>query len=268
MIRFENVVIRYRVPRGGSRSLKEHMIRRIMKRLSFDEFLALRGVNLTVADGENVGVIGRNGAGKSTLFKAIARVVRPVEGRVVVSGRVAPLLELGLGMNGELTGRENVLLQGALLGFSRGSMQERLPRITEFSELSEFINAPTRTYSTGMVARLAFSVATDVDPDILLVDEALAVGDERFRAKCLERMTKFRQAGKTVMLVSHGLDQVRESCSRALWLDHGRIVADGPAGKVADAYHQWSQAGPDVIDALEFAARSGIAADVAASVPA
>jgi ABC-2 type transport system ATP-binding protein/lipopolysaccharide transport system ATP-binding protein len=268
MIRFENVVIRYRVPRGGSRSLKEHMIRRIMKRLSFDEFLALRGVNLTVADGENVGVIGRNGAGKSTLFKAIARVVRPVEGRVVVSGRVAPLLELGLGMNGELTGRENVLLQGALLGFSRGSMQERLPRITEFSELSEFINAPTRTYSTGMVARLAFSVATDVDPDILLVDEALAVGDERFRAKCLERMMKFRRSGKTVLLVSHGLDQVRESCARALWLDHGRIVADGPAGRIADAYHEWSQAGPDVVDALEFAVRSGIAADVAASVPA
>jgi ABC-2 type transport system ATP-binding protein/lipopolysaccharide transport system ATP-binding protein len=267
MIRFENVVIRYRVPRGGSRSLKEHMIRRVMKRLSFDEFLALRGVTFTVADGENVGVIGRNGAGKSTLFKAIARVVRPMEGRVVVSGRVAPLLELGLGMNGELTGLENVMLQGALLGFSRSAMRERLPRITEFSELAEFINAPTRTYSTGMVARLAFSVATDVDPDILLVDEALAVGDERFRAKCLERMKKFRSSGKTVMLVSHGLEQVKESCSRALWLDHGRVVADGEAKQVADAYHEWSQAGPDVVDALEFAARCGIAGDVPAGVP-
>jgi ABC-type polysaccharide/polyol phosphate transport system ATPase subunit len=267
MIRFENVVIRYRVPRGGSRSLKEHMIRRVMKRLSFDEFLALRGVSFSVADGENVGVIGRNGAGKSTLFKAIARVVRPAEGRVIVHGRVAPLLELGLGMNGELTGRENVMLQGALLGFSRASMQERLPRITDFSELSDFIGAPMRTYSTGMVARLAFSVATDVDPDILLVDEALAVGDERFRTKCQERMTKFRTAGKTVMLVSHSLEQVRQGCSRALWLDHGSIVADGPAGPVADAYHEWSQAGPDVVDAREFAESRGIAGNVPSAVP-
>ena len=256
MIHFENVSIRYRVPRGGSRSLKEHMIRRLAKRLTFDEFAALRSVSFDVADGENVGVIGRNGAGKSTMFKAICRVVRPSEGRVVVRGRLAPLLELGLGMNAELTGRENVLLQGALLGFSRAAMRERLPRITEFSELDEFIDAPMRTYSTGMVARLAFSVATDVDPDILLVDEALAVGDERFQTKCRDRMAGFRDAGKTVMLVSHSLGHIRETCSRVLWLDHGRLIADGPMGVVAEAYHEWSAG--DAGDAAEFAERRGL----------
>lgn len=251
MIRFEDVSILYRVPRGGGRSLKEHVIRRVMRRLRIDEFWALRNVSFTIRPGESVGVVGRNGAGKSTLFKAIARVVYPAVGRVVVDGRVAPLLELGLGMNGELTGRENAMLQGALLGFSRASMQQRMARIVEFSELAEFMNAPTRTYSTGMVARLAFSVATDVDPDILLVDEALAVGDEGFRAKCIERMNGFRAAGKTVMVVSHSLDQVRQTCGRAIWLDHGRLIADGPSGEVADAYHAWSEGGRPV-DAVEF----------------
>jgi len=253
MIHFENVSIRYRVPRGGSRSLKEHMIRRLANRLAFDEFAALKSVSFDVADGENVGVIGRNGAGKSTMFKAICRVVRPSDGRVVVRGRLAPLLELGLGMNAELTGRENVLLQGALMGFSRGAMQERLPSIAEFSELAQFLDAPMRTYSTGMVARLAFSVATDVDPDILLVDEALAVGDERFQAKCRDRMAGFREMGKTVMLVSHSLGHIRETCSRVLWLDQGRLVSDGPMDVVAEAYHEWS--GQEAEDASAFAER-------------
>jgi ABC-type polysaccharide/polyol phosphate transport system ATPase subunit len=256
MIQFENVSVQYRVPRGGSRSLKEHMIERVRKRLTFDEFRALREVSFTVAPGENVGVIGRNGAGKSTLFKAIARVIRPSEGRVIVQGRIAPLLELGLGMNGELTGRENVMLQGVLLGFSRAAMRDRMPQIMEFSELGDFIQAPMRTYSTGMVARLAFSVATDVDPDILLVDEALAVGDEGFRSKCLDRMAGFRRAGKTVMLVSHSLDQVRRSCTRAFWIDQGRLVADGAVKEVTDAYHAWSEGGPENVDAVDFAVRA------------
>lgn len=256
MIHFENVTIRYRIPRGGSRSLKEHVVRRLSRRITFDEFDALRDASLDVSDGENVGVIGRNGAGKSTMFKAICRVVRPSEGRVVVRGRIAPLLELGLGMNAELTGRENVLLQGSLLGFSRSEMRRRMPSIAEFAEIGEFIDAPMRTYSTGMVSRLAFSVATDVDPDILLVDEALAVGDERFRAKCRDRMAGFREAGKTVLLVSHSLDQIRETCSRALWLDEGRIIADGPVSVVADAYHEWS--GGAGGDAAEFAEKEGL----------
>ena len=257
MIHFENVSIHYRVPRGGSRSLKEHMIRRLRRRVAYDEFAALRSVSFDVADGENVGVIGRNGAGKSTMFKAICRVVRPSGGRLIVRGRIAPLLELGLGMNAELTGRENVMLQGALLGFSRSAMRERLPAIVAFAELAEFIDAPMRTYSTGMVARLAFAVATDVDPDILLVDEALAVGDERFQAKCHERMAGFRRAGKTVMLVSHSMGHIRQTCSRVLWFDHGQLVADGPMTVVTEAYHDWS--GGEGTDAAAFAERRGLA---------
>src|SRR6185295_4259361 len=215
-ILLENVSVRYRIPRERTGSLKEYAIRRLKRRLHFDEFEALRDVSLEVPGGESVGVVGRNGAGKSTLLRLIARVMPPSAGRVVVVGRTAPLLELGLGFHGELTGRENIMLQGALLGFTRAEMKRRLDRIVAFAELEEFIDAPMRTYSTGMAARLAFSVATDVDPDILLVDEALAVGDERFQMKCHDRMEAFRQAGKTVLLVSHALAQVRQNCRRAV----------------------------------------------------
>lgn len=237
---FENVSVRYRIPRERIGSLKEYAIRRLKRRLFFDEFEALRGVSLDIPAGQTVGVIGRNGAGKSTLLRLIARVMPPSAGRVVVIGRTAPLLELGLGFHGELTGRENVMLQGALLGFTRGEMRRRTPRIVEWAELEEFIDAPVRTYSTGMSARLAFSVATDVEPDILLVDEALAVGDERFQQKCHTRMEEFRQAGKTVLLVSHALAQIRENCRRALWIHEGRLVRDGDAASVTDLYHRWS----------------------------
>src|ERR1700675_1912681 len=173
-------------------------------------------------------------------MKFIPGVLPPTAGRVVVAGRIAPLLELGLGLHGELTGRENVLLQGALLGFSRANMKKRLARIVEWAELEEFIDAPIRTYSTGMTARLAFSGATDVDPDILLVDEALSVGDERFQMKCLARMESFRRAGKTVILVSHALAQVRDNCRRAIWIHDGRVVRDGDSSAVTHAYHEWS----------------------------
>jgi homopolymeric O-antigen transport system ATP-binding protein len=159
---------------------------------------------------------------------------------VRVAGRVAPILELGLGFHGELTGRENVMLQSALLGYSRGETRQRLDRIVEWAELQDFIDAPTRTYSTGMAARLAFAVATDVDPDILLVDEALAVGDERFQRKCHDRMETLRGRGKTFMLVSHSLNTIRENCDRVVWLHHGRVVRDGDTATVTDAYHQWS----------------------------
>ena len=165
---------------------------------------------------------------------------RPTAGRVVVRGRVAPLLELGLGFHVELTGRENVILQGALLGLSRREMVERMPSIAAFAEMEAFLDAPIRTYSTGMVARLAFAVATDVDPDILLVDEALAVGDERFRARCHERIGHFREREKTFLLVSHSLADVLETCQRAIWIADGRIRSDGPAAEVCRAYHEWS----------------------------
>lgn len=243
----ENVTLRYRIPRERIVSLKEYAIRRIQKRIVFDDFQALHEINLVIKAGQRVGVIGRNGAGKSSLFRVISRVLPPAEGRVYVVGRLAPILELGLGFHGELTGRENVMLQGALLGFSRAETRRRLDRIVEWAELQDFIDAPIRTFSTGMSARLAFAVATDVDPDILLVDEALSVGDEKFQRKCHDRMEGLRTRGKTFMLASHSLSQIRENCDRVLWLHHGRIVRDGDVQSVADAYHEWSLGETDLV---------------------
>ena len=247
VILLEAVTLRYRMPRERIRSLKEYAIRRVQRRVVYVDFEALHAINLSVLPGERVGVIGRNGAGKSTLFRVISRVLPPGEGRVYVAGRIAPILELGLGFHGELTGRENVMLQGAMLGFSRAETRRRLDRIVDWAELQDFIDAPIRTFSTGMSARLAFAVATDVDPDILLVDEALSVGDEKFQRKCHDRMDGLRDRGKTFMLVSHSLSQIRDNCDRVIWLHHGRIVRDGNVDEVADAYHQWSLGETDAV---------------------
>jgi len=244
-ISLEGITLRYRVPREPIQSFKEYTIRKIKRLVVFDEIEAVHDFDLSVAPGETLGVVGRNGAGKSTLFKLIARVLYPTRGRVVVIGRIAPLLELGLGLHGELTGRENVMLQGALLGFSRKVMRRRLDEIVAWAELSEFIDSPIRTYSSGMSARLAFAVATDIEPDILLVDETLSVGDERFQEKCKARIGAFRQTGKTVLLVSHDLQLVRDNCRRAVWIHKGRLVRDGDAEAVTAAYHAWSSTGAD-----------------------
>jgi ABC-type polysaccharide/polyol phosphate transport system ATPase subunit len=245
-VELNGVTVSYRIPKEAVHSLKEYAIRKLQGRIEHGELVALRNATLTIARGERVGVIGPNGAGKSTLFRVIARVCRPSQGRVVVRGRVAPLLELGLGFHGELTGRENVVLHGTLMGFSRDLMKERMDAIVAFAELEEFLDAPIRTYSTGMVARLAFAVATDIDPDVLLVDEALAVGDERFRAKCQDRMGALRESGRTFLLVSHSLADVVGSCARAIWISEGRIVQDGPAEAVCAAYHAWAQGGTEL----------------------
>jgi ABC-type polysaccharide/polyol phosphate transport system ATPase subunit len=242
-IALEDVTVRYRRPRERIWTLKEYAIRKLKRRIFFDDFRALHDFSLQIAPGETVGIIGRNGAGKTTLLRLIARVITPTAGRVVVAGRTAPLLELGIGLHGELTGRENILLQGALLGFTRAEMRRRMDRIVEWSELTDFIDAPMRTYSTGMAARLAFSVASDVDPDILLVDEVFAVGDERFQLKCQERMESFRKSGKTILFVSHALAQVRDTCRRAVWIHEGQIVQEGDTAAVTEAYHRWSLEG-------------------------
>ncbi len=242
-VELSGVSVRYRIASEAVHSLKEYAIRKLRGRIDHGQLLALRDVSLVIRAGERVGIIGPNGAGKSTLFRVIARVRKPSEGRVVVRGQVAPLLELGLGFHGELTGRENVVLHGTLMGRSRPEMVERMDRIAEFSELEAFLDTPIRNYSTGMTARLAFAAATDVDPDILLVDEALAVGDERFRAKCHARMATFRDRGKTFLLVSHLLDEIRETCTRAVWLSEGTVVRDGPAGEVVEAYQTWAKNG-------------------------
>jgi ABC-type polysaccharide/polyol phosphate transport system ATPase subunit len=235
------VTVSYRIPKEAVHSFKEYAIRKLQGRIEHGELVALRDATLTIARGERVGVVGPNGAGKSTLFRVIARIRRPTQGRVVVRGRVAPLLELGLGFHGELTGRENVILHGAVMGHSRKDMESRMASIAGFAELEAFLDAPLRTYSTGMAARLAFAVATDVDPDVLLVDEALAVGDERFQAKCHERMAGFHAREKTFLLVSHSLDEVVSNCTRAIWISEGRILQDGPADAVCAAYHAWAQ---------------------------
>lgn len=244
-IHLENVTVRYRVAKEVVSSIKEYAIRRLQGRIEHDELVALRGVSLSVAPGDRVGVIGPNGAGKSTMMKVIARVCRPTEGRVIVRGRVAPLLQLGIGFHSELSGRENVVLQGTLLGRSRAEMESRMEAIAGFAEIEGFLDAPIRTYSTGMGARLAFATATDVDPDVLLIDEMLAVGDERFVAKCQERMAGFRDRGKTFFLVTHSLLQVEKICHRAIWLLDGEVVADGEPKEVCERYREWARSGAE-----------------------
>src|SRR5437588_405301 len=197
-----------------------------------EEFWALRDVNLSIYAGEAVGIIGENGSGKSTTLKLISRILEPTSGSVSVRGKVSALLELGTGFHPELTGSENIYLNGSLLGISRKEMARRYEGIVDFAELSEFIDTPIKHYSSGMVMRLAFAVAINVDPDILLTDEVLAVGDEAFQRKCLEYIAELRKRGVTIIFVSHALDAVRALCSRAIWLDHGRLIADGPSGEV------------------------------------
>ena len=236
MIELRDVSVRYRVPRERVPTFKEFAIRWLRRNLVFEELEAVSHVSLRVGRGESLGIVGRNGAGKSTLLKVIARVLRPTEGAVSVRGRVAPLLELGAGFDNELTGRENVFLNGALLGRSRRDMVERFDEIVAFAELQGFIDAPLRTYSTGMVARLGFAIATDVEADVLLVDEALSVGDFEFQHKCMERIRAMRRGGASLILVSHDPETVRALCERVIWIDGGHVVAAGPPGQVLDAF--------------------------------
>ena len=203
-----------------------------------EEFWALRGVSFEIPDGETFGVIGPNGAGKSTVLKLMARILEPTSGEVTVRGRISPLLELGAGFHPELTGRENVYLNAALFGVSQAEAQDRYDEIVEFSELKDFIDAPLKHYSSGMYMRLGFAVAANIIPDILLVDEVLAVGDEAFQRKCLRKIEEFRREGRTIVFVSHNLDTVRTICHRALWLDHGLVQAVGSTDRVIDAYLQ------------------------------
>jgi ABC-type polysaccharide/polyol phosphate transport system ATPase subunit len=200
--------------------------------------MALNQIDLEVEDGEILGIIGRNGAGKSTLLKVISRVLVPTGGRVRIRGMVSPLLELGAGFHPELTGRENIYLNGTLLGHSHRDIDSHLDEIIEFAELGDFIEAPLRTYSSGMVARLGFSVATTWKPEILILDEVLAVGDEAFRHKCQLRMEKYRDHGTTTLLVTHDSITVETLCSRAVWMDHGQVKAIGPSHEIVELYRQ------------------------------
>jgi ABC-type polysaccharide/polyol phosphate transport system ATPase subunit/SAM-dependent methyltransferase len=237
VIRLENVSVEYRAPREQIRTIKEYAIRLLQGRVQHDEFKALDDLSLDVREGEVMGVIGHNGAGKSTLLKLVSRVMKPTRGRIWVKGRIAPLLELGAGFHAELSGRENVFLNGTLIGYTHAEVEALFDEITDFSELGDFIDAPLRTYSTGMAVRLGFSVATARRPDILIVDEVLSVGDEQFQQKCRARMDDFRKNGTTILLVTHDSSQIVTSCDRAAWLDHGRLRAIGAAQTVVDQYH-------------------------------
>ncbi|MBW6474521.1 MAG: ABC transporter ATP-binding protein [Anaerolineaceae bacterium] len=237
-ILLDNISIRYRLPSDSIRTFKEYMIRMLQGRIKHNSFWALKNINLEVKKGEIFGILGRNGAGKSTLLKVISKVLVPSEGRVWINGYISPLLQLGAGFHVELTGRENIYLNATLLGHSRSEIDDKLDDIIKFAEIGDFVEAPLRTYSSGMQARLGFAVASAWQPDILILDEVLAVGDAGFQEKCFERMTKFRDSGATVLMVSHTISQVRELCKRALWLNNGEIQSVGAVEDVCDAYQQ------------------------------
>ena len=217
-------------------SLKEYVLKLAKRQLMMQEFYALRDVNLEVQRGESVALIGANGSGKSTLLKVIAGVMHPTKGSVTVRGSVAPLIELGAGFDLDLTARENVFLNGAVLGHDRKFMQEHFDSIIDFAELWEFVDVPVKNFSSGMIARLGFAIATEVRADVLIVDEVLAVGDFRFQEKCHERMEKMMADGTTLLFVSHSTEQVRQLCKKAVWIKKGRVQKIGEANEVCDCY--------------------------------
>lgn len=242
VIVLEHLGVRYRLPSIATRSIKEFTIRMLKGQLHYAYHWALRDVSLTVKDGEILGLIGHNGAGKSTLLKAVTRILKPTEGRLIVRGNVAALLGVGAGFHMELTGRENVFLNGTILGFSIKEMEEKYERIVDFAELWDYIDQPIRTYSSGMRARLGFAIATDSKPDILIVDEILAVGDESFRKKSSDRMKVFRDQGTTILLVTHNMETVRDICHRVAWIHQGQLRMLGDREEVVTQYvHERSQ---------------------------
>jgi ABC-2 type transport system ATP-binding protein len=232
----QHVCKRYRRPHLKASTAKEAMLAFLRGGRGYDEFWALNDVSFKVEAGESIGLIGPNGSGKSTMLGIVARVLKPTSGTVAIKGSVCPLLELGTGFHPDLSGRENVFLNASLLGLTHRETVARYDSIVDFAEISEFMDAPVRTYSTGMVIRLGFSVAVHVDPDILLIDEVLGVGDEHFQHKSLARLLEFKRQGKTLFVVSHSLSSILDVCDRAIWLDRGRIVKDDAAEEVVTKY--------------------------------
>lgn len=217
-------------------NLKEYLIRFVKRKLLFEEFWALRNISFDIKRGETIGIVGLNGSGKSTLLKLIAQVMKPTSGCVNVYGSVAPMIELGAGFDMDLSARENIFLNGAVLGYNRKQMRQKFELIMDFAELWDFIDTPLKNYSSGMVARLGFAIATSSDPDILIVDEILGVGDFKFQEKCENKMNSIMSNGATIILVSHSVEQVRKLCSKAIWLERGCMVMQGPVNEVCDNY--------------------------------
>ncbi len=238
VIKVSNVTQRFRIVQERPDTVRELFSKFFKSRTAYHDFEAVRNVSFEVHEGEMLGVVGSNGSGKSTLLKVIAGVYLPTLGSVSVRGSLAPLIELGAGFHGELSGRENVLMNGLLMGFSKREMRAREQSIIEFADIGDFIDAPVKQYSSGMYMRLAFAVATEVNPDILVIDEILAVGDMAFQQKCFERLERFRSSGKTILFVTHSLEQIVKNCDRAIYLDKGVLVADGTPEDVVDLYTQ------------------------------
>jgi ABC-2 type transport system ATP-binding protein len=236
MITVDSVSMRYYLGNERIANLKEYLIRRIKRNVRSDEFWALRDVSFRVDPNEVFGVIGLNGAGKSTLLKLIAGIMRPTKGSIGVSGKISPLIELGTGFDPDLTARENVFLNGAVLGYQRPFLKRRFDEIISFAEVEQFVDVPLRNFSSGMVARLAFSIATLVDPEILLVDEILSVGDVQFQEKSEAKMRSMMEGGATVVFVSHSIKKVQEICDRVLWLEGGVGRMLGDAGEVCSSF--------------------------------
>ena len=233
----ENLTIRFNMASEKVDNLKEYVIKLVKKELKFKEFFALQNVSLKVKRGESWALIGVNGSGKSTLLKAISGILKPYQGTVTVRGEIAPLIELGAGFDGNLTARENIYLNGTVLGHSKKYMDDHFDEIVDFAELWDFLDTPIKNFSSGMKARLGFSVATMVSSDVLIVDEVLAVGDFLFRKKCMERLDKMLDHGTTLLFVSHNIDEVRRLCNHALWLERGRVRMAGNAEEVCQAYN-------------------------------
>ena len=232
----DKVTVRFNKASEKIDNLKEYVVKLIKRELMFQEFIALQDVDLKIRKGEAWAIIGTNGSGKSTLLKVISKILKPYKGSVTVNGTIASLIELGAGIDPKLTARENIYLNGCLLGHSRKFIEERFDQIVEFSELEEFLDSPVKNFSSGMKSRLGFSVATMIEPDILIVDEVLSVGDVLFRKKCMNKMDEMLQNGTTLLFVSHNMDQVKKLCNKGIWLDRGKVVMQGDIDAVADEY--------------------------------
>ncbi|MDO5329658.1 MAG: ABC transporter ATP-binding protein [Coriobacteriia bacterium] len=239
IVEVNDVSIKFNMASERVDSMKEYIVKRLRgNKISYNEFYALKHITFEIARGESVALIGLNGCGKSTLLKTIAGVLKPNTGNIRVYGSIAPLIELGAGFDLDLTANENIYLNGAILGYDRETMSKYYKDIVEFSELEQFMDIPVKNFSSGMMARLGFSIATIGHPDLLIVDEALSVGDYRFQEKCLKRIHRMIDKGTTLLFVSHSINQVKETCQRCIWIEQGRIKEDGPTEKVAPNYEK------------------------------
>jgi ABC-type polysaccharide/polyol phosphate transport system ATPase subunit len=236
IVEINGVSMMFNLSREKVDNIKEFFVRLVKGQLSFEEFWALKNISFNIKRGESLGIVGLNGSGKSTLLKIIAGVLKPTKGTVSVYGSVAPLIELGAGFDYELTARENIFLNGAILGFSRAQIKDKFEEIMDFAELWDFVDVPIKNFSSGMVARLGFSIATISRPDILIADEILGVGDYKFQKKCEERMGEITGNGATVILVSHSIETVQQMCNKVAWLEKGKLVKVGPADTVCEEF--------------------------------